>query len=100
MIADIILLGYDIDPSFTSASRLKIFEIGVLVLACTEVVVKTVGMEIFKRCFASAINKIHVVIIFIFLLLNVGLYFWSIFLNLNIRKSGMTAINEPHEFFM
>jgi hypothetical protein len=86
MIADIILLGYDIDPSLASAPKLKMFEIGVLVLACIEVVVKTVGMEVFKRCFPSAINRIHVVVIFIFLFLNMGLFAGSIVLNLDIRK--------------
>lgn len=86
MIADIILLGYEIDSSLMSAPRLKMFEIGVLVIACVEVVVKTVGMEIFKRSFPSTINQIHVAVIFIFLFLNWGLYAWSIVLNLDIRK--------------
>jgi hypothetical protein len=89
-------LGYEIDMSFISAGGLRKFYISVLVAAVAELVFKTCGMEIFKRTCSAAIGKIHIIVITVFLLLNGGLYAWSIALNLDFKGNAPSALNEPH----
>ena len=78
LIAAGIAMGFDVDKSFERAGELHLFEVSLVVLGVVEVVVKTCGMEVFRRFCSSEIAGIHMAVIVSFILLNGAIYAWAV----------------------
>lgn len=72
----------------------------IIIVSTAEIILKTLGMEIFKRLCSSNIEKVHFFLIMLFVVLNIGAYVWSILLYLKARGEDACAQNEPHAYLV
>lgn len=93
LIAAGIALSFEMDGSMKRAGELRLFEVSLVVLGIVEVLVKTCGMEIFRRCCSSQIAAIHMAVIVSFILLNGVVYAWAVTFFLEFRRTVASAVN-------
>lgn len=86
-------LGFEVDKDYKRAGELRLFEVSLVVLGIVEVVVKTCGMEVFRRCCSSQIAGIHMAVIVAFILLNGAIYAWAVTFFLEFRRVAASAVN-------
>ena len=79
---------------------IKTFELMLIIVGGTEIVLKTIFMEIFHKCCASSARKIHSCIIIFCLLANITLYGLAVFLYWQIKTDIFCMENQPHTYFL
>jgi hypothetical protein len=84
----IIARGETFSSGCPYSDEMRLFETLLIILSGAEIVFKTIAMEIFRKLCGQAIYIIHLIVIVLFLLLNLTVYGWAVYLNLRLRKFG------------